>query len=62
MPDDIDEVTLNVLLAEGLDLPTALEASRRDSADPPSGGGSSQAALWIALAIVAALSAALLLL
>jgi hypothetical protein len=29
--DDIDEVALNVLLAEGVDLPTALEASRRDS-------------------------------
>jgi hypothetical protein len=26
--DDIDEVALNALLAEGVDLPTALEASR----------------------------------
>ena len=29
--DDIDEVALNVLLAEGIDLPTALAASRWDS-------------------------------
>ena len=28
--DDLDEVALNVLLAEGLDVPTAMEASRRD--------------------------------
>jgi hypothetical protein len=30
-PEEFDEVALNVLLAEGVDLPTALEASRRDS-------------------------------
>lgn len=29
--DDIDEVALNTLLAEGVDLPTALEASRRNA-------------------------------
>jgi hypothetical protein len=28
--EDFDEVALNVLLAEGLDIPTAWEASRRD--------------------------------
>jgi|GEM_PF-2720164 len=28
-PGEIDEVVLNVLLAEGVDLPTALEAARR---------------------------------
>jgi len=31
--DDIDEVALNVLLAEGVDLPTAWEASRRDASE-----------------------------
>jgi hypothetical protein len=29
--DDIDEVALNVLLADGVDLPTAWEASQRVS-------------------------------
>jgi hypothetical protein len=38
-PDDVDEVALNVLLAEGFDLPTALEASRRDYATNPSQTG-----------------------
>jgi len=28
--DDLDEVALNVLHAEGVDVPTACEASRRD--------------------------------
>jgi hypothetical protein len=38
MDDDaqqIDEVALNVLLAEGLDAPTAWEASRRDDNQAP---------------------------
>ncbi len=37
MPEnnDIDEVALNVLLAEGIDLPTALVASVRDEPKPP---------------------------
>lgn len=30
--DDIDEVALNVLLAEGVDFPTAYQASRMDVA------------------------------
>lgn len=37
--DDIDEVALNVLLAEGVDLPTAWEASRRDFDGASSGLG-----------------------
>lgn len=32
---DIDEVALNVLLAEGVDLPTALAASARDDDPKP---------------------------
>ena len=38
-PDDIDEVALNVLLAEGVDLPTALEASRRNVGNDDSTAG-----------------------
>ena len=30
--DDLDEVVLNVLLAEGVDVPTAVEASRHSAA------------------------------
>lgn len=46
LPDDLDEVTLNVLLAEGLDLPTAVEASRRD-------GGSESAGLgWVGAVVL----------
>ncbi len=46
---EIDEVVLNVLLAEGLDLPTALEAARRV---PAEGGSSRQpGCLWIILVI-----------
>jgi hypothetical protein len=37
--DNIDEVALNVLLAEGVDLPTALEASRRGSGTESSRSG-----------------------
>jgi hypothetical protein len=33
--EDFDEVALNVLLAEGLDVPTAWEASRCDSSTKP---------------------------
>jgi len=36
MPDNIDEDALNVLLLQGLDLPTALAASIRDEPKPPS--------------------------
>jgi hypothetical protein len=50
---DIDEVALNVLLAEGVDLPTALEASRRSA-----GGG--KATTRPGCLVVAALIAALL--
>ena len=39
--DEIDEVALNALLAEGVDFPTALEASRRDF-----GGASSGLGCW----------------
>jgi hypothetical protein len=66
IPDDIDEVALNVLLAEGLDLPTALAASRRDSPSPvPNRGDGPQPAqslvlVWIVLAIIAAFAAAML--
>jgi hypothetical protein len=52
--DDIDGVALNVLLAEGVDLPTALEASRRDShATSPESG-----CLGVVVLIVAAVGAA----
>lgn len=52
--DDIDEVALNTLLAEGVDLPTALEASRQNA----SGGGSlSPGCLVTAAAFVACLIA-----
>ena len=44
--DEIDEVTFNVLLAEGMDVPTAWEASRR--------GGSSESPV-LALCLVAGL-------
>jgi len=38
-PDEVDEVALNVLLAEGVDFPTAWEASRRGSDADSSGSG-----------------------
>jgi hypothetical protein len=66
IPDDIDEVALNVLLAEGLDLPTALAASRRDSPPPVPNQGEgpqpaqSPALVWIVLAIIAVFVAAML--
>jgi hypothetical protein len=34
--EEIDEVALNVLIAEGLDVATAVEASRCDSSTEPS--------------------------
>ena len=37
--DELDEVALNALLAEGVDLPTAWEASRRSSDSDSSGSG-----------------------
>jgi hypothetical protein len=46
-PDDIDEVALNVLLAEGVDLPTAWEASRRESNE-----ASSRAGIWIVVVVL----------
>jgi hypothetical protein len=44
--DDIDEVALNVLLAEGLDVPAAVEASRRSR-----GSGSAEFG-WFGLAVL----------
>jgi hypothetical protein len=46
--DDLDEVALNVLLAEGLDVPTAVEASRRDG---DAGAGVSG---WVGMVILLA--------
>jgi hypothetical protein len=37
-PDDVDEVALRVLLAEGVDLPTAIEASRLNGESPQDRG------------------------
>lgn len=55
--DDIDEVALNVLLAEGVDLPTALEASRRD---PGEGNATvNQGCLLAAAVVIVALVIAL---
>jgi len=34
MPNDIDEIALNVLLAEGVDVPTAIAAAA-DDRNPP---------------------------
>jgi hypothetical protein len=48
--DDIDEVALNVLLAEGVDFPTAWEASRRDVNDESKGSGCLGLALWLVVA------------
>jgi hypothetical protein len=50
-PDDIDEVALNVLLAEGVDLPTALEASRRNSGDPSPESGCLGVVVLIVVAV-----------
>jgi hypothetical protein len=40
MPDseEVDEVVLNTLLAEGVDVPTAWEASRYRTSESPTGG------------------------
>jgi hypothetical protein len=43
MADDLDEVALNTLLAEGIDAPTAFVASQRDKPRNP----------WPFLALVA---------
>jgi hypothetical protein len=59
MADDIDEVALNVLLAEGLDLPTAIEASRTNDREPP-GPGSWTAIVWIIIGLALVLAAAML--
>ena len=58
-PNDVDEVALNVLLAEGVDFPTALEASRRDSDSNSSNLG---CAGVVILAIAAHMSLAAILL
>jgi hypothetical protein len=44
--DDIDEVALNVLLAEGVDLPTAIEASRLNDGPPTTQGCLGAAAMF----------------
>lgn len=54
--DDTDEVALNVLLAEGVDLSTALEASRRDTGD---GHTAATPGCLVAAAVIAALVIAL---
>ena len=53
MPNDdqIDEVVLNTLLAEGVDLPTAWEASRHGPPESPS--GSSGALVFYAVVLLA---------
>jgi hypothetical protein len=59
MPDDIDEVALNVLLAEGLDLPTAIEASRLNDREPPE-PGSWTPVVWIIIGLALVIGAAIL--
>jgi len=58
MPEDdqIDEVVLNTLLAEGVDLPTAWEASRHE---PPQSSSGGNGALVFYVVIVLALALAL---
>jgi hypothetical protein len=52
--EDIDEVALNVLLAEGLDVPTAGEASRRDSGEERGGWGCLGSGILLTATIIAA--------
>jgi len=54
-PDDIDEVALNVLLAEGVDLPTAWEASRRESCEADSHAGQWVGVVVLLVVVVAVL-------
>ena len=54
-PDEIDEVALNVLLAEGVDLPTAWEASRREACD-----GESHAGRWVGVVVLLVAAAVVL--
>ena len=61
MADDIDEVALNVLLVEGLDPATALEASRRSCDEPPPNHSNTAVLIAVVtLAIVLALAVLLL--
>jgi len=53
--EQIDEVALNVLLAEGLDVPTAVEASRRDD-----GGSESVVLGWIGVLVLLVIAIAVL--
>lgn len=54
--DNLDEVALNALLAEGLDVPTAIEASRRD-------GGSESATLsWVGVVALLCVAVAVIVL
>jgi hypothetical protein len=55
-PDEIDEVALNVLLAQGVDFPTAIEASRRN----PDGAADIHGCLCAAVIVAAATGAAFL--
>ncbi len=50
-PDDFDEVVPNALLAEGGDLPTLLEANRRDVG---AGNGAVHQGCLVAVAVVVA--------
>jgi len=60
--DEIDEVALNVLLAEGLDAPTAWEASRRDSsAESPESAAKGCTGAVVLLAVAALVIVILLL-
>lgn len=59
--DEIDEVAFNVLLAEGLDVPTAWEASRRtESSQSPATALSLVVVLGLATALVITALAVLL--
>jgi hypothetical protein len=51
--DNLDEVAINVLLAEGVDVPTALEASRRDADRQPDGRGCMGATILLVVAVLA---------
>ena len=50
--DDIDEVALNVLVADGLDFPTAWEASQRDDGSQPAALGCIGAAILLVVAVL----------
>jgi len=51
--EEIDEVALNALLAEGVDLPTALEASRRGADAETSRSGCAGVVILIIAATLA---------